>query len=241
VLAGDVPEPLGWSGPAQELAAVGLVDEAARLYPDTFPSDSPDALAWSARALALWGNASASLTAGERLWEKLGPVPAVLIPDALLRAILPPELVAGCVSAAGSASVPPPWLAAIVRQESRFDPDTYSSAGAIGLAQMVPEVATALGGSPDDLRDSERALLLAAREVAHLTATFGPNLTTVASAYNAGATVATTWLALFGGGAQEALFTAAIPYRETSGYALAVREGVELARYLGDGAIAPAH
>jgi soluble lytic murein transglycosylase-like protein len=232
VLSGEAVEPTGWTGPARELAAVGLEREAARLYPDTFPSGSPDELAWSARKLAAWGNPNAALSAGERLWNRLGPVPAVLIPDALLPAILPAELVAGCVAAARSAAVPPPWLAAMVRQESRFDADAYSPAGAIGLAQMVPEAAHALGGSPDELRDSKRALLLAAREVARLAVRFGPRLAVVASAYNAGETVVATWLVMFGGEAQEVLFTAAIPYGETSGYVLAVREGAELARYL---------
>jgi soluble lytic murein transglycosylase-like protein len=235
VLSGEVVEPADWSGPARQLADVGLERDAARLYPDAFPSASPDELAWSARTLALWGNANAALSAGERLWIRLGPLPAVLVPDELLPAILPPAAVAGCVAAAAHAAVPPAWLAAIVRQESRFDPDTYSPAGAIGVAQMVPEAARALGGSPDDLRDDQRALLLAARELARLVARFGPRLAPVASAYNAGATVVTTWLTMLGGETQGVVFTAAIPYRETSGYVVAVREGVELARYLSNG------
>jgi len=238
VLSGEPVEPAAWNGPARQLADVGLEREAARLYPDAFPSASPDELAWSAQTLALWGNPNAALSAGERLWSRLGPLPAVLVPDELLPAILPPALVAGCVAAAALAAVPPAWLAAIVRQESRFDPDTYSPAGAVGVAQMVPEAARALGGSPDDLRDGQRALLLAAREVARLAGTFGPRLVPVASAYNAGETVVTTWLTMLGGETQGVVFTAAIPYRETSGYVVAVREGVELARYLSN-AIGP--
>ena len=232
VLSGELVEPADWDGPARQLVDVGLEREAARLYPEAFPSASPDALAWSARALALWENPNAALATGERLWGRLGPLPAVLLPDELLPAILPPAVVAGCVAAAAPAAVPPAWLAAIVRQESRFDPDTYSPAGAIGVAQMVPEAARALGGSPDDLRDGQRALLLAARELARLAAAFGPRLAPVASAYNAGETLVATWLRVLGGEAQGVVFTAAIPYRETSGYVVAVREGVQLARYL---------
>jgi soluble lytic murein transglycosylase-like protein len=232
VLSGELVEPTDWNGPARQLAEVGLGRDAARLYPDAFPSASPDELAWSARTLALWGNPNAALSAGERLWSRLGPLPAVLVPDQLLPSILPPAVVARCVEAAVPAAVAPAWLAAIVRQESRFDPDTYSPAGAIGVAQMVPEAARALGGAPDDLRDGQRALFLAAREVGRLTARFGPRLALVASAYNAGETVVTTWLTMLGGEAQGVVFTAAIPYRETSGYVVAVREGVELARYL---------
>ena len=126
VLAGPPPEPHGWTGAAHDLAGVGLEREAAALYPHTFPEGSPSELAWSARTLAAWGNRPAALTAGERLWGRLGPVPAVLLPETLLPAILPPELVAACVAAAQEQGVPASWLVGIIRQESRFDVDAFS-------------------------------------------------------------------------------------------------------------------
>ncbi len=232
VLCGAVEPPSGWEGPARALADAGLERDAARLFPEAFPTDTPGDLAWTAKTLAEWGNATAALSAGEALWARLGPLPAALVPDALLPVILPRELLAGCAAAATRASVPPPWLAAVVRQESRFDAEAFSSAGAVGVAQMMPEVARQLGGSTEDLRDGQRAIRLAARELARLTAAFGPRLVPVASAYNAGEAVVRTWLALLGTDGQGPLLIAAIPYRETSQYALAVRQGVELSRYL---------
>jgi len=232
VLAGQYPEPAGWTGAAHDLAAVGLEREAAALYPHTFPSGSPAEQAWTARTLALWDNRPAALSAGERLWADLGAVPAVLLPEKLLPAIVPPELVAGCVTAAKMESVPASWLFAIIRQESRFDVAAYSAAGAIGVAQLMPEVARRLGATPDELTDESRALHLAAREVAGLKGRFGPRLAPVAAAYNAGETVVAGWLAEFGTEPDEMLLVAATPYRETATYTLAVREGAELARFL---------
>jgi len=232
VLAGPPPEPKGWTGAARDLAAVGLEREAAELYPDTFPRASPSELAWSARTLAAWGNRPAALTAGERLWERLAPLPAVLLPGTLLPAILPPELVTACVAAAREQGVPASWLVGIIRQESRFDVDAFSGAGAIGVAQFVPEAARRLGATPAELREGDRAVRLAASEVARLTERFGLHLARVAAAYNAGDTVVASWLSQFGDQPEEMLLTAAIPYGQTAGYVLAVHEGASLAAYL---------
>ncbi len=232
VLADATTDPTGWKGPAAELATVGLEREAAAIYPHAFPGASPSELGWSAHALAAWGNPTAALAAGERVWARLGPLPAVLLPDAALPAILPPSLTGACVEAARQCTIPANWLVAIVRQESRFDAAAYSTAGAVGIAQLVPETAHRLGASPAELRDSGRSLLLAARELARLSGEFGGRLAPVAASYNAGEAVVSSWLAEFGEDPGGVLFTAAVPYRETAGYVLAVQEGATLARYL---------
>jgi soluble lytic murein transglycosylase len=232
LLAGAPSEPAAWGGPAQILAAAGLERDAAALYAATFPAATPNDLAWSAERLAAWGNRPAALAAGERLWHRLGSPPAALLPAALQRLVLVPELVGPCREAARAAAVPAAWLVGIVRQESRFDEEASSPAGAVGVAQMVPEAARRLGAAPDDLRDSGLALRLAAREIARLTERFGPRLAVVAAAYNAGDRVVATWLDEMGGDPSAALFAAAVPYRETAGYVLAVCEGTELAGYL---------
>ena len=232
LLSGTRSAPPAWDGPAAELAAAGLEAEAATLFPHRFPATTPAELAWSARRLASLGNLNAALGAGEALWARLGGIPAGLLPNTLLGVIVPPELVAGCQSAAGLHGVSAAWLFALVRQESRFDAGSFSSAGAIGVAQLVPEVVRRLGATVADARDDGRALDLAARELARLTARFGPDLTTVAAAYNAGETVTESWRRALGDGVPALMFVAAIPYGETAGYVLAVREGVALAHHL---------
>jgi soluble lytic murein transglycosylase-like protein len=232
LLSGTPSAPHAWGGPAAELVAAGLEAEAATLFPHRFPATTPAELAWSARRLAALGNLNAALGAGEALWARLGGIPAGLLPDTLLGVIVPPELAAGCQSAAGLHGVSAAWLFALVRQESRFDTGSFSSAGAIGMAQLVPEVVRRLGATVGDARDGGRALDLAARELARLTARFGPDLATVAAAYNAGETVTESWRHTLGDSVPALMFVAAIPYGETAGYVLAVREGVALAHHL---------
>jgi soluble lytic murein transglycosylase-like protein len=232
LVAGAEPAPPPLAGPVGALVGVGLEAEAAGLYPQRFPAESPEALAWTARALARWGNGPASLGAGERLWARLDGVPASLVPDALLPNVLAPELVRNCVAAAAHETVSAAWLAAIIRRESRFDERARSGAGAMGVAQIMPELARRLGAAEDEVWQGDRAVLLAAREVGRLAASFGGRLGPVASAYNAGDAVVTSWLAAGGAGLSDPLLAAMIPYRETAGYVRGVREGVELARHL---------
>jgi soluble lytic murein transglycosylase-like protein len=232
-----IPQP-AWSGPAAQLASVGLVQDAARLYPNRFPDDTPGQLAWSARALASWGNAPAALSAGELLWARLG-VPATLLPAPLLERVLPRELVRDAVGAAGDGPIPASWLAAVIRRESRFDPRARSAVGALGAAQLMPDVARRLGADAADVWDSGLSHRLAAMELARLAEILGRDPAAVAAAYNAGEAVTLGWLATLGsapaagaGGMHRLLFTSAVPYRETSGYVLAVLEGLRLARHL---------
>jgi soluble lytic murein transglycosylase-like protein len=238
LLAGAPAEPAGWTGPAAELAAAGLWCEAAALYPHRFPSATPAELAWSAHALARSGNGPAALAAGEQLAQRLGGLPATLLPDHLLAHLVPVELTAPCRAAAAGTVVPPSWLAAVVRRESRFDPAAQSAAGALGLAQFVPEAARRLGTDAETLWDGAASLALATRELARLRERFGPRLEAVAAAYNAGDRVVTAWNGWLGSTLSPALFAAAVPYRETAAYVVAVGEGCALTRDL-DAAGAP--
>ena len=53
-------------------------------------------------------------------------------------------------SAAHKAGIDPRLLAAVTWAESRFNPDAVSSAGAIGLTQLMPGTAEGLGVDPHD-------------------------------------------------------------------------------------------
>ncbi|MCU0292588.1 MAG: transglycosylase SLT domain-containing protein [Thermoanaerobaculaceae bacterium] len=231
LIAGAVPDPAAWTGPAAELATIGLEDDAARWYPHRFPDSTPADLAWSARTLAFWGNGQAALGYGERLWERLG-VPATLVPDALRPLILPPELVGACETAARAHSLSPSWLVGVVRQESRFDAGARSAAGAVGLAQFVPETLQRLGMDASAAGQADVSLTLAASELARLATAFGGRLGPAAAAYNAGDPVVIAWSGTLGDSRSEVLFAAAVPYRETSTYVLKVFEGEALAAHL---------
>jgi len=229
---GDVAEPSQWTGPAAELVAIGLEVEAATLFAGHFPADSPTELAWSARRLASWGSGPAALAAGERLWGELGGVPAALVPDEILPLLLPEELVSPAAAAAREAGIPPAWLVGTIRRESRFDSHARSLAGAIGIAQFMPETARRHGMDIAALWSPDQALPLAAGELKTLTEMVGVNLVAVTAAYNAGPAVVAAWRKRLGPDASEALFAAAVPYRETAAYVVSVVEGAQLARYL---------
>lgn len=232
LVAGALPTPEPLPGIIQDLVTVGLEGEAARLYPHRFPGGSPAETAWSAMALAAWGNGPAALTRGERLWALVGPLPAVLLPDALLTLMLPRELVADVRDAAAAAGIAPALLVAVVRQESRFRTTARSSAGALGVAQVMPDTALRLGIDPAQLWDPATSFGVAARELARLQEVLGERPLVVAAAYNAGESVVRSWLVTLGDTADQRLFALQVPYSETAGYVLAVREGMELARHL---------
>lgn len=232
VAQGSPPAPPSLPRNARALLHVGLERDAARLYPGVFPVSLPPEALWSARTLAAWGNSPAALQAGERVWQALGGVPAGLLPASVTQAVMPLELIRPVAAAAAAAQVSPALLAAIVRQESRFDASALSPAGARGLAQLVPETARRLGASEEDLWDPDLSLELAARELARLQEVFGARPAIIAAAYNAGEMVVASWLAALGEDCDEVTFTAAIPYQETSTYVQAVLEGLSLARHL---------
>jgi len=232
LVAGSVLQPDSLDQVIRDLGSVGLESEAARLYPHLFPGRTPAEQAWSGRALAAWGNAPAALSQGERLWASLGPLPAVLLPEAVLRLVLPEELVESIAQAAASHGVSPALLAAVIRQESRFETAARSRAGALGVAQFMPETARSLGADLEDLMDASKSLGLAARELSRLRRAMGEPAVLAAGGYNAGETMVRNWLQDLGDNRDEILFALLVPFRETSHYILAVREGMELARHL---------
>jgi soluble lytic murein transglycosylase-like protein len=87
--------------------------------------------------------------------------------------------------------LPVPFFANLIWQESRLRDDTVSRAGALGIAQFMPEVAAETG--LDDPFDPLQALPASARLLRMLREHFG-NLGFVAAAYNAGAHRVSEWL-----------------------------------------------
>jgi soluble lytic murein transglycosylase-like protein len=63
---------------------------------------------------------------------------------------VPPQFTAFLNQAAAAANVSPTLLAALVWQESRWNPQAVSPKGAMGLAQLMPGTARDLGVNPAD-------------------------------------------------------------------------------------------
>ncbi len=86
-------------------------------------------------------------------------------------------------SAASTHGIPPEFFARLIRQESNFDPNSVSRAGAQGIAQFMPGTARWRGLS--DPFEPTEALYESARWLGELRDQFG-NLGLAAAAYNAG-------------------------------------------------------
>jgi soluble lytic murein transglycosylase-like protein len=100
-------------------------------------------------------------------------------------AALPPagrEIAPAIVHAAARAGIDPRLLAALVWTESSFDPAAVSSAGALGLAQLMPPTAAGLGVDP---RDPIQNLVGGARYLRIQLDRFG-RVDLALAAYNAG-------------------------------------------------------
>lgn len=75
-------------------------------------------------------------------------------------------------------------LHAVIQTESAYDADAISSAGAVGLMQLMPETAKRFGVT--DRNDPDQNVEGGTRYLKHLLGLFGPNLHLAVAAYNAG-------------------------------------------------------
>lgn len=95
--------------------------------------------------------------------------------------------------AAASNELPEEFLTRLIWQESRFDPNAVSPAGAQGIAQFMPQTA-AMRGLTNAFEPLE-ALRESASYLRELRTTFHGNLGLAAAAYNAGPNQVEAWLA----------------------------------------------
>lgn len=119
--------------------------------------------------------------------------------------------------------LPPDWLYAVIRQESAFDPDIASHAGAVGLMQLMPPTAREVAqktGRPEperlDLIDPALNVALGSAYLAQMQRRFQGHPMVASAAYNAGPTTVSRWLpeqSMPGD-----LWLTEIPYPETRQY-----------------------
>lgn len=113
-------------------------------------------------------------------------------PDFYLRARYPLAYEHIIRGHAANHGLDPALLAAVVYVESRFDPHAESSAGAIGLMQLLPDTARGIAARTagdrfvvNDLHDPEINVRYGSWYLDHLRARYG-DLRTVLAAYHAG-------------------------------------------------------
>lgn len=94
---------------------------------------------------------------------------------------------AGTARAAGVRSLPAEFLGATLLQESAYDPRAFSSAGAIGIAQFMPETAAGIGFDPyDPFASIDAAAALLGGYVATYRGRYADPYAAALAAYNAG-------------------------------------------------------
>lgn len=87
-------------------------------------------------------------------------------------------------AAAKRSGIDDAWLRAIAHAESYFDPEAVSEKGAMGVMQLMPEVADEY--AVDDPFDAAKSIEAGARHLKFLHTKYQGDLTLVAAAYNAG-------------------------------------------------------
>ena len=112
-------------------------------------------------------------------------------------------------------------LLGVAKQESRFTPAVRSSAGAIGLLQLMPETAAELAGAPlsaQDLKQPERNADLGARYLSGLLKQWQNDPFLAVASYNAGPGAVEGWTSDPRLRSAPELWVEAIPFPETRLY-----------------------
>lgn len=125
------------------------------------------------------------------------------------------------LNAASRQGIDPLLFAALVREESRFDPAIKSWVGATGLGQLMPTTAEWVVKQVPDVKgrpltDPHANLQLGAWYLAYTHRVFDGGSVYAVAAYNGGPGAVARWKKTFGGDPDE--FVEAIPYSETRLY-----------------------
>jgi len=121
----------------------------------------------------------------------------------------------------GGYTIDPSLVLAFVRIETRYQPNAVSPAGALGLMQLMPGTAKALGGSTDEdqLFDPSYNMTLGQRYIARLLDRYNGSIVQLAAAYNAGPNKVTAWTAARDGKEDDSLmFIESMKAPETRSY-----------------------
>jgi soluble lytic murein transglycosylase-like protein len=213
-------------GPGSLLWQLGLKHQAARWAPDSFPRREVDDLLWSATMFLELDQPRRAIRTSDAAWRKAGSqISPRAYPKALRQALYPLPYTELVHQSAAQAKVPWPLLAAIVREESRWDHEVLSVVGARGLTQLMPATAAGIATSrgepvpaPHELFEPAVALRLGAAELGRLLKLFNGRWAPVIAAYNAGEEQARQWLDQCGEGCNEERYVLGIAFDVTRAY-----------------------
>ncbi|MEI9989441.1 MAG: lytic transglycosylase domain-containing protein [Rhizomicrobium sp.] len=141
----------------------------------------------------------------------------------------------------GAGTAPEPaYVLGLIRQETEFDPDAVSHAGARGIMQMMPASARAAAARagipfrPNDLLVPSYSIQLGMTEFAGDVSDFGGSLVLAIAAYNAGPGNVKKWIATSGDPRSPSVdpidWIETIPFNETRNYVMRVLENSQIYR-----------
>jgi len=220
---------------ARTLDLCGLEEEASYAFEPFYKKHKKDNAAALAFAL-LCSDADRTRDARGALARRFGPIEvSPKAPRFLLRALYTAPGLGLVRKTAGEAVVPVPLLLALIRNESGFDEDSFSPAGAVGLMQMLPSTARHTAAAAHVGYDPRRLMTEPAYN-AQLGASFlgellgsekGSYILTLA-AYNAGPGRAAQWINAYGDPRHDNVdpidWVERIPIAETRNYVQRVME-----------------
>ena len=223
--------------PEERLLALGLWSEGSAAQARFFPSQQRPLAFTLAHELGSSGATDRAIEVAERLFSSVPErLPIEWVSPALRRLLYPLPYRARLEERFGGDADALDLLAAVMREESRFQPEAVSPAAARGLAQFVlptaRRLAKALGWAgigPEDLHRPEVSIALGAAYLAELGQRFGKGGTANAvapmtvAAYNAGEDQAALWRR-YCQTAEPEEYLAKVGFRETRAYLVRVLE-----------------
>lgn len=154
------------------------------------------------------------------------------LPDEVWRILYPLDFREALVAKAGEEGLDPALVAAIIWQESTFNPGAVSRAGARGLMQVIPRTGRTLAKRlgvryrTSALHDPEISLDFGTRYLREMLERFGGRVERALAAYNAGPERVDVWVA----GRPDMPadeFIESIPFTETRNYVMTILAGRE--------------
>ncbi|MEO1087623.1 MAG: lytic transglycosylase domain-containing protein, partial [Acidobacteriota bacterium] len=187
--------------PEEKLLALGRFNDAPTRVLRHFPVAQKNLAFTGSQVLAQAGVTRRSLYIAEILAKrKPKALPTELLPTSYRRLLYPFRYSYLILKETRKRGVDPFLLAAIIREESRYDPQAFSGASARGLTQFIVPTARAIAErlemepvEPADLHRPEIAIALGAGYLEELSLHFKGDAPSSVAAYNAGEPQAELW------------------------------------------------
>jgi soluble lytic murein transglycosylase len=216
------------------LARLGMATESRWEYDRLARAseESTERMLAVANALRSQGLASQAIQLARKALAKGAPADA-----RTYRLVYPVVHQDALLAEAAEQRLDPSFVAALIRQESMFNPSATSPAGARGLMQVMPDLGGKLAGSlgypvwdPVLLYQPDVSLQLGSYHLQELAVRY-TEPSHVLAAYNAGASRVERWAKRTGVDDPE-VFAERIPFVETRGYVRVIQRNQELYRSL---------